>query len=122
MDFYVSRTLTRLLKKGLEDSCSVISVASNCGQSRIKTVPLVFLPGVLLLVPRESTEDAFCACGLYHSFHDNTDAFLKVFIPVFEQMSAIHKDNNDEEEIVTPAQVAGMFVDWSDPQKAVYEL
>jgi hypothetical protein len=31
----------------------------------------------------------------------------------------MHKDNDEEDEIISMAQVGAMFLDWTDPQKAV---
>jgi condensin complex subunit 3 len=44
---------------------------------------------------------------------------MQIFIPVFEQISNEHKQLDEDEEMVSPAQVGGMFVDWTNPQEAV---
>jgi condensin complex subunit 3 len=44
---------------------------------------------------------------------------MQIFIPIFDQISKEFKELDEDEEMVTPAQVGGMFVDWTDPQKAV---
>jgi condensin complex subunit 3 len=34
-------------------------------------------------------------------------------------MSTMHRALDEDEDMVSPAQVAGMFVDWTDPQKII---
>ena len=38
---------------------------------------------------------------------------------MFEQLAEATRDLEDGQEMVTPAQIIGMFVEWTDPQKAV---
>jgi condensin complex subunit 3 len=42
-----------------------------------------------------------------------------MFMPMFEQLSAAFKELEDDQDMVTPAQVGAIFVDWTDPQKAM---
>ena len=39
---------------------------------------------------------------------------------MFEQLAVATRDVDDDQEMVSPAQIIGMFVDWTDPQKAMY--
>ncbi|KIK98064.1 hypothetical protein PAXRUDRAFT_824294 [Paxillus rubicundulus Ve08.2h10] len=43
----------------------------------------------------------------------------QISVPMFEQLAAATKQLDDEQEMVSPAQIIGMFVDWTDPQKAI---
>lgn len=38
---------------------------------------------------------------------------------MFKQLSAAFKEMDDDQDMITPAQVGSIFVDWTDPQKAV---
>lgn len=38
-------------------------------------------------------------------------------MPLFEQLARATRELDDDQEMVSPAQIAGMFVDWTDPQK-----
>ena len=38
---------------------------------------------------------------------------------MYQQLSAAFKELEGEQDMVTPAQVGAIFVDWTDPQKAV---
>ncbi|KAF9225668.1 hypothetical protein BS17DRAFT_777480 [Gyrodon lividus] len=49
----------------------------------------------------------------------NQRRMKQISIPMFEQLAAATRDLDDEQEMVSPAQIIGMFVDWTDPQKAV---
>ncbi|KAA1474990.1 ARM repeat-containing protein [Dentipellis sp. KUC8613] len=42
-----------------------------------------------------------------------------IFLPIFDQLSGVYKELEDDHEMVSPAQVSGMFVDWTDPQKLI---
>ncbi|OSD02561.1 hypothetical protein PYCCODRAFT_320509 [Trametes coccinea BRFM310] len=42
----------------------------------------------------------------------------QIFIPLFERLTKAYHDWDGEEDMVTPAQVALMFVDWTDPMRA----
>ncbi|KAI0674717.1 nuclear condensing complex subunit [Trametes maxima] len=48
----------------------------------------------------------------------NQDRMRKIFIPMYERLTQAYHDWDGEEEMVTPAQVALMFVDWTDPVRA----
>ncbi|KAI9511024.1 nuclear condensing complex subunit [Russula earlei] len=43
----------------------------------------------------------------------------KVFLPVFDQLSKGYRELDEDQEMVSPAQVCAMFADWTDPQKAI---
>ncbi|KAF9234461.1 nuclear condensing complex subunit [Melanogaster broomeanus] len=49
----------------------------------------------------------------------NQRRMRQISIPMFEQLSAATRELDDDQEMVTPAQIIGMFVDWTDPQKAI---
>ncbi|KAH0826785.1 hypothetical protein J3R83DRAFT_5201 [Lanmaoa asiatica] len=40
-------------------------------------------------------------------------------IPIFEQLAVATRDLDEDQEMVSPAQIIGMFIDWTDPQKAI---
>lgn len=40
---------------------------------------------------------------------------------MFDQLSKGYKELDEGQEMVSPAQVCAMFMDWTDPQKAMYE-
>jgi hypothetical protein len=50
-----------------------------------------------------------------------TTTLIKIFLPVFDQLSMGYRELDEDQEMVSPAQVCAMFVDWTDPQKAMYE-
>lgn len=52
----------------------------------------------------------------------NQRRMQQVFPSIFEQLATAYKALDDDQELVSPAQVGGMFVDWTDPQKAVSVL
>lgn len=41
------------------------------------------------------------------------------FIPLFERLAQATRDVEEDQEMVSPAQMAAIFVDWTDPQKAM---
>lgn len=41
------------------------------------------------------------------------------FIPLFERLAQATREVDEDQEMVSPAQIAAMFVDWTDPQKAM---
>jgi len=45
-----------------------------------------------------------------------------MFMPMFQQLSMAFKELEDDQDMVTPAQVGAIFVDWTDPQKAMYVI
>jgi hypothetical protein len=40
---------------------------------------------------------------------------------VFDQLSKGYRELDEDQDMVSTAQVCAMFVDWTDPQKAMYE-
>ncbi|KIJ59925.1 hypothetical protein HYDPIDRAFT_99639 [Hydnomerulius pinastri MD-312] len=44
----------------------------------------------------------------------------QISVPLFEQLANATRELDDDQEMVTPAQIIGMFVDWTDPQKAMH--
>ncbi|KAI0699152.1 nuclear condensing complex subunit [Cerioporus squamosus] len=48
----------------------------------------------------------------------NQDRICKIFIPVYEQLTKAYADWDGDEEMVAPAQIANMFVNWTDPVHA----
>ncbi|KAL6308311.1 nuclear condensing complex subunit [Sparassis latifolia] len=53
-----------------------------------------------------------------YSSPTNQRRMQKIFIPLYEQLVNVYRDWDGDEEMVSPAQVGLMFVDWTDPQKA----
>ncbi|KAH7887136.1 nuclear condensing complex subunit [Phlebopus sp. FC_14] len=49
----------------------------------------------------------------------NQRRMQQISIPMFEQLASATRDLEDDQEMVSPAQIAGMFVEWTDPQKAI---
>jgi condensin complex subunit 3 len=43
----------------------------------------------------------------------------QIFLPSFEKLSELRNDLDEDEEMVSAAQVGSMFVDWTDPQKVM---
>ncbi|KAF8548052.1 hypothetical protein OG21DRAFT_1489701 [Imleria badia] len=43
----------------------------------------------------------------------------QISVPIFEQLAEATRGLDDDQEMVSPAQIIGMFVDWTDPQKAI---
>ncbi|KAF8268083.1 nuclear condensing complex subunit [Lactarius quietus] len=43
----------------------------------------------------------------------------EIFLPVLDQLSKARRELDDGQEMVSSAQVCAMFVDWTDPQKAI---
>jgi condensin complex subunit 3 len=43
----------------------------------------------------------------------------QIFIPIFNKISEIYMEESADDEMISLAQVGGMFLDWTDPQKAV---
>ncbi|TCD67325.1 hypothetical protein EIP91_000246 [Steccherinum ochraceum] len=48
----------------------------------------------------------------------NQKRMQQIFADVYVQLCQVHKDSDDDEEIITLLQAGLMFVDWTDPQKA----
>lgn len=40
---------------------------------------------------------------------------------MFDQLSKGYRELDEDQEMVSPPQVCAMFVDWTDPQKAMYD-
>ncbi|KAI0040302.1 ARM repeat-containing protein [Auriscalpium vulgare] len=49
----------------------------------------------------------------------NQRRMQQVFLAIYEQLASEYKTLEDGQDMVSPAQVAGMFVDWTDPQKSI---
>lgn len=50
----------------------------------------------------------------------NQQRMRHIFIPLYEKLTKAHREWDGDEEMVTPQQVALMFVDWTDPIRASY--
>ncbi|KAI0777818.1 nuclear condensing complex subunit [Trametes elegans] len=48
----------------------------------------------------------------------NQQRMRKIFVPMYERLTKAYHEWDGEEDMVTPAQVALMFVDWTDPIRA----
>ncbi|PCH39141.1 hypothetical protein WOLCODRAFT_110578 [Wolfiporia cocos MD-104 SS10] len=48
----------------------------------------------------------------------NQRRMQKIFVPLYEHLTNIFQEWDEDQEPITPAHVAMMFVDWTDPQKA----
>ncbi|KAI6131286.1 nuclear condensing complex subunit [Pisolithus croceorrhizus] len=48
----------------------------------------------------------------------NQRQMMQITMPLFEQLARATRELEDDQEMVSPAQIIGMFVDWTDPQKA----
>lgn len=83
-------------------------------------MPVLFLPGLLLLV---LGQPAPSATGPSSPLLGSTLSLIRcvsqITVPMFEQLAAATRELEDDQEMVTPAQIIGMFVDWTDPQKAM---
>ncbi|KZT24842.1 hypothetical protein NEOLEDRAFT_1134516 [Neolentinus lepideus HHB14362 ss-1] len=49
----------------------------------------------------------------------NQRRMQQIFVPIFEELLQLYKDLDDDREMISPANIVAMFVDWTDPQKAV---
>lgn len=82
-------------------------------------MPLLLLPRLLVLVAGEPATDAQGRLFLlvYPSLRlSHTDK--QIFVPLYERLTKAFHDWDGDEDMVTPAQVALMFVDWTDPIRA----
>jgi condensin complex subunit 3 len=43
----------------------------------------------------------------------------RLFVGLFERLAPETRNVDETQEMVSPAQIAAMFVDWTDPQKAM---
>ncbi|OSD02558.1 hypothetical protein PYCCODRAFT_1367188 [Trametes coccinea BRFM310] len=84
----------------------------------LQTLVLVFIS------PETATNQELRQCLSYffpvysYSSAANQQRMRKIFIPLFERLTKAYHDWDGEEDMVTPAQVALMFVDWTDPMRA----
>lgn len=84
-------------------------------------MPFLLFPRLLVLVAGEPAADAqgqyksriSCLCFACHS-----DLHGQIFVPLYERLTKAYHDWDGDEDMVTPAQVALMFVDWTDPLRA----
>lgn len=59
----------------------------------------------------------------------NTDTFLafarhvcavtQVLVPVLEVLTQVYNDLDDDQDMVTPAQIGLQLIDWTDPEKGM---
>ena len=77
----------------------------------------VLLPCLLLLILEESVADARGTTSLscYLSFSFMT-CIKKIFLETFIELNNL-RHQQDEEGMISAAQVATLFVDWTDPLK-----
>lgn len=78
----------------------------------------VFLPCLLLLILKESVADARGTTSLsgYLSFQLMTRIKKKIFLETFIELNNV-RHQQDEDGMISAAQVATLFVDWTDPLK-----
>ena len=84
-------------------------------------MPVVLLPGVLVFVCCEPAADAQGASrppSPLLSVLILTSPATQIFVPLYERLVKAYHEWDGEEDMVTPAQVALMFVDWTDPIRA----
>lgn len=79
----------------------------------------LLLPRLLVLVAGEPTADAqglsfLLVCLSIRYPHTGR----QIFVPLYERLTKAFHDWDGDEDMVTPAQVALMFVDWTDPIRA----
>ncbi|KAH9921582.1 nuclear condensing complex subunit [Amylocystis lapponica] len=80
---------------------------------------------LMFISPETATNQELRQCLSYffpvycYSSPANQRRMQKIFIPLYEQLTVAYKEWDGDEEMITPAQVGIMFVDWTDPQKAV---
>ncbi|KAF8547377.1 hypothetical protein OG21DRAFT_1479489 [Imleria badia] len=80
---------------------------------------------VAYLSPDTAENQALRQCLAYffpvycYSSSVNQNRLRQVSVPIFEQLAEATRGLDDDQEIVSPAQITGMFVDWTDPQKAI---
>ncbi|KII87700.1 hypothetical protein PLICRDRAFT_30295 [Plicaturopsis crispa FD-325 SS-3] len=49
----------------------------------------------------------------------NQRRMQQIFVPMFQRLAQEYRELDEEQDMVSPALVGAMFVDWTDPQKAV---
>ncbi|EJC98308.1 uncharacterized protein FOMMEDRAFT_114496 [Fomitiporia mediterranea MF3/22] len=54
-----------------------------------------------------------------YSSSPNQRRMQKIFLSTFAELSQMHRDLDEDEEMVSPLQAASLLVDWMDPQKAL---
>jgi hypothetical protein len=79
---------------------------------------LILLTGILLFFSSESKEDAVCKFVSLSSYCTQNVDTCQIFFSVFQHMSTTHQEFSHGEQ-VNLATVAEIFVEWTDPQKAV---
>ena len=42
-----------------------------------------------------------------------------MFLEIFEDLSSMYEELDEDQEMVNPLQIASLLVDWTDPQKVV---
>lgn len=47
------------------------------------------------------------------------DLIMQNFMSLFEELSIIYSELDDDEEMVSPLQAASLIADWTDPQKTL---
>ncbi|KAI0360255.1 ARM repeat-containing protein [Trametes cingulata] len=84
----------------------------------LQTLVLVFIS------PETASNQPLRQCLSYffpvyaYSSAANQQRMRKIFIPLYERLTKAYHEWDGEDEMVTPAQVALMFVDWTDPTRA----
>ncbi|KAI0363430.1 ARM repeat-containing protein [Pilatotrama ljubarskyi] len=84
----------------------------------LQTLVLVFIS------PETASNQELRQCLSYffpvyaYSSAANQNRMRKIFIPLYERLTKAYHEWDGEEDMVTPAQVALMFVDWTDPTRA----
>ncbi|KAF8550579.1 hypothetical protein OG21DRAFT_1487659 [Imleria badia] len=80
---------------------------------------------VAYLSPDTAENQALRRCLAYffpvycYSSSVNQNRMRHILVPIFEQLAEATRGLDDDQEMVSPAQIIGMFVDWTDPQKAI---
>ncbi|KAL1941783.1 hypothetical protein VTO73DRAFT_6783 [Trametes versicolor] len=84
----------------------------------LQTLVLVFIS------PETASNQELRQCLSYffpvysYSSPANQQRMRKIFVPLYERLTKAFHDWDGDEDMVTPAQVALMFVDWTDPIRA----
>ncbi|KAI0824958.1 nuclear condensing complex subunit [Trametes gibbosa] len=84
----------------------------------LQTLVLVFIS------PETASNQELRQCLSYffpvyaYSSVANQQRMRKIFVPLYESVTKAYHDWDGDEDMVTPAQVALMFVDWTDPLRA----
>ncbi|KAI0634669.1 nuclear condensing complex subunit [Trametes polyzona] len=84
----------------------------------LQTLVLVFI------TPDTASNQELRQCLSYffpvysYSSAANQHRMKKIFVPLYERLTQIYHDWDGEDEMVTPAQVALMFADWTNPLHA----